>query len=172
MPTELPPGFRDGTARPNREKDIDRAREYNERRKSLPAKPKTNIRPVGRPPQNSTDASNGNVSDEDGIHEEDDLTSEALLLAQQAAAAALEAQKQEEAVQAERDRAAAEREAQENLRAKMALFDGHDDDDGTNEVDEFLNGLTDHDGDALAVEDAPIEDSSAATTSHQMNCTL
>ncbi|OAK95997.1 hypothetical protein IQ06DRAFT_329287 [Phaeosphaeriaceae sp. SRC1lsM3a] len=159
MPTELPPDFRDGAARPNREKDIERAREYNERRKSLPAKPKANIRPVGRPPKNSTVASNGNVSDEDGIHEEDDLTSEALLLAQQAAAAALEAQKQEEAVQAERDRAAAaEREAQENLRAKMALFDGHDDDDGTNEVDEFLNRLTDREGDAPAVEDAPIEE--------------
>ncbi|KAH7389290.1 hypothetical protein DE146DRAFT_635022 [Phaeosphaeria sp. MPI-PUGE-AT-0046c] len=169
MPTELPPDFRDGAARPHREKDIERAREYNQRRKNKPAKPKAGIRPVGRPPKNSQDASNGDVSDKDGIHEEDDQSSEALLLAQHAAAAAaaLEAQKQEAAAaaavaaQAGQDSAAAaEREAQENLRAKLALFDEGNDAVDRNEIDDFLSGLTDNEVDAPIVEEAPIEETS------------
>lgn len=167
MPTELPLDFRDGAARPNREKDLERAREYNQRRKSMPAKPKAGIRPIGQPPKHPKDASNGDVSDEDGIHEEGDQSSEALVLAQKAAAVALEAQKKEEAAQAEQDRAAAaEREAQENLRAKMALFDGDGDDgdDGTNDVDAFLNGLSDSEADAPAVEDAPIEEAQLSSS--------
>ncbi|KAF2833996.1 hypothetical protein CC86DRAFT_462217 [Ophiobolus disseminans] len=142
LPTELPPGFRDGLARPQREKDLQRKREYNEQRKTMPVKPKAGIRPPGRPPKNPNRNSTGNISDEDGIHEEDDQASEALILAQRAAAAALEAQKREENAKAERARVeAAEEEAQENLRGKMALFEGSNDDN--NLVDGFLDDLPD-----------------------------
>jgi hypothetical protein len=142
LPTELPPDFRDGNVRPNREKDRERHREYAERRRTMPPKPKAGIRPVGRPPKHPKRNSTGNISDEDGIHEDDDQSSEALLLAQQAAAAALEAQKKEEETRAEKVRIeAAEREAQENLRAKMALFEGSDDEN--NLIDGFLGDLPD-----------------------------
>jgi hypothetical protein len=139
LPTELPPNFRDGDVRPGREKERERHRIYNERRKTMPAKPKAGIRPVGRPAKNPNRNSTGNISDLDGIHEEDDQSNEAILLAQQATAAALEAQRLEDE---EKERAAAaEREAQENLRAKMALFPESDDDDQL--VDGFLGDLPD-----------------------------
>jgi hypothetical protein len=149
LPTELPPGFRDGLVRPRTEKDLQRQREYQERRKNMPPKPKAGIRPIGRPPKNPQRNSTGNMSDEDGIHEEDDQSSEALLLAQQAAAAALEAQKREEEARVERARIeAAEREAEENMRAKMAMFEGSDED---NLIDGILGDLPDED----PFEDAP-----------------
>jgi hypothetical protein len=108
----------------------------------MPPKPKAGIRPVGRPPKHPKRNSTGNISDEDGIHEDDDQSSEALLLAQQAAAAALEAQKKEEEARAEKVRIElAEREAQENLRAKMALFEASDDEN--NLIDGFLGDLPD-----------------------------
>ncbi|KAI4688780.1 uncharacterized protein J4E84_004710 [Alternaria hordeiaustralica] len=140
LPTELPSDFRDGAVRPNREKDRERSRVYNERRKSMPAKPKAGIRPTGPPsedpePNNAGDVS-GHASDQDGLHEEDDQSSEAFILAQQAAAAALEAQRREEEAKA---RAEAEaREAEENLRAKMALFPDSNDDQL---MDTFLGDL-------------------------------
>jgi hypothetical protein len=162
LPTELPPNFRDGVVRPNREKDLEKKREANERRRTLPPKLKAGIRPVGRPSKNRSRNSTGNMSDEDGvhdvegtqedsiheqgsheddIHQEDDLSSEALVLAQQAAAAALEAQKREEAARLEAARIeAAEAEAEDNLRAKMALFD--DTNDGGALIDDFLGDLS------------------------------
>jgi hypothetical protein len=158
LPTELPPDFRDGAMRPGREKELDRRREYNERRKTMPPKPKAGIRPFGRPSKNSARNStgdisgdvSGNMSDKDGTHDEDDQSSEALLLAQQAAAAALEARKrEEEEARAERERVeAAEREAQENLRAKMALFEGSDD-EGAGVIDDFLGDLSNNEEDQL-----------------------
>jgi hypothetical protein len=140
LPTELPSDFRDGLARPNREKDRERSRMYNERRKSMPAKPKAGIRPTGPPSQdpepNDTENVSAHASDQDGVHEENNQSSEAFILAQQAAAAALEAQRREEEAKA---RAEAEaREAEENLRAKMALFPDSDDD---NIMDTFLGDL-------------------------------
>ncbi|KAF2127171.1 hypothetical protein P153DRAFT_320677 [Dothidotthia symphoricarpi CBS 119687] len=147
LPTELPPDFRDGDVRPNREKDRERNRAYNERRKTMPVKPtEAGIRPVGRPPKHPRRNSTNNMSNEDSVHEEDDQDSEALILAQQAAAAALEAQRktEEEKIRVE----AAAREAEENLRAKMALFEGSDDDD--HYTNDFLGGL--------AAEDSPPPD--------------
>ena len=142
LPTELPPDFRDGAVRPNREEHIRKKREYNERRKAMPPKPKAGIRPIGRPPKNPNRNSTGNMSEEDGVHEEDDQSSEALLLAQQAAAAALEAKKKADEASAEKARVqAAEREAQENLRAKMALFGNSDDENGL--ADDFLGDFGD-----------------------------
>jgi hypothetical protein len=162
LPTELPPNFRDGAVRPNREKDLEKKREANERRSTMPPKPKAGIRPVGRPPKKGNRNSTGNManedgahgaedthgnslseqgSHEDGIHKEDDQPSEALLLAQQAAAAALEAQEHEEAARTEVARhEAAEAEAEANLRAKMALFD--DNNDAGNLIDDFLGDLS------------------------------
>jgi hypothetical protein len=162
LPTELPPNFRDGAVRPNREKNLERKREANERRRTMPPIPKAGTRPVGRPPKNGNRNSTGYIFDEDGvhdvqgtrenslheqgshedgIHEEDDQSSEALLLAQQAAAAALEAQEREEAARAEVARhEAAEAEAAANLRAKMALFDDNNDD--SNLIDDFLGDLS------------------------------
>jgi hypothetical protein len=139
LPTELPPDFRDGTVRPGRERETERRRELNERRKLLPPKPKVGLRPLGRLPKNSQRNSTGNMSEEDGIHENDEQSAAAVLLAQQATAAALETQRREEEAQAEQDRIkASEHEVQENLRAKMALFD--DDEDL---IDGFLGDLPD-----------------------------
>ncbi|KAF2625367.1 hypothetical protein BU25DRAFT_493002 [Macroventuria anomochaeta] len=146
LPTELPADFRDGDVRPARERARERAREQAEKRKSMPAEPQPGIRPKGRPPKNHRN-STGNIvaepanEDEDAAHEEDDPSSEALILAQQAAAAALEARQQEEEAQRkaaeEEERAAAvEREVQENLRAKMALFNSDHE-----PVDDFLYDL-------------------------------
>jgi hypothetical protein len=139
LPTELPPDFRDGVVRPNREKELERRREYNERKKMMPPKPKAGSRPVGRPLlRNPNRNSTSNVTDEDGTYGEDDQSGEAPILAQQAADAALEVQIRE--ASAEKDRVeAAEREAQENLRAKMALFEGLNDEE--NLVDGFLGDL-------------------------------
>ncbi|KAF1940861.1 hypothetical protein EJ02DRAFT_435250 [Clathrospora elynae] len=129
LPTELPQDFRDGAVRPNREKDRERNRVYADRRKTMPAKSKAGIRPSApeNPSRDSTGNISGHASDQDGVHEEDDQSSEAITFAQQAAAAALEAQQKEEEAKA---RAAAEaREAEENLRAKMALFPESDNED-------------------------------------------
>jgi hypothetical protein len=140
LPTELPANFRDGEVRSGREKARERNKAYNERRKTMPAKPSAGIRPVERPTKNSHRNSTGNLSDKDAAGEEDDQSSEALL-AQQAAAAALVAQQKEEEAKARA--AASEREAQENLRAKMALFEGSDDDDENDPIDGFLGDLPD-----------------------------
>jgi hypothetical protein len=150
LPTELPPDFRDGDVRTGREKDRERNRMHKERRQTMPAKSKAGIQPIGPPPKessrNSTGNMSGHASDEDGIHEEDDQDSEALILVQQAAAAALEAQRKE--VEA-RARAEAEaQEAEDNLRAKMALFPESDDEDQL--MDHFLGDLP--------AEDEPLED--------------
>ncbi|KAJ4334502.1 hypothetical protein N0V87_006830 [Didymella glomerata] len=167
LPTELPADFRDGDMRPGRdrgrerERARERAREQADKRKSMPAKPQPGIRPKGRPPKNRSN-STGNTAaepedsvqdapqeDQDAMHDEDGQSSEALILAQQAAAAALEARQREEearkreeeaqrkAVEKEKKAAAAEREAQENLRAKMALFNSDDEEP----VDNFFNDL-------------------------------
>ncbi|KAE8861177.1 hypothetical protein PTNB29_06272 [Pyrenophora teres f. teres] len=140
IPTELPTNFKEGDLRPNREK---------ERRKTTPIISKAGIRPVGTPPKNPqqdiTGDISGHPSDEDGVHE-DDESNETFLLAQQAAAAALEAQRLVDEAKA---RAEAEaREAQENLHAKMALFPGSDDDDQL--LDNFLGDLP--------VEEDPVEE--------------
>ncbi|UPX17024.1 uncharacterized protein EKO05_0007401 [Ascochyta rabiei] len=147
LPTELPADFRDGDIRParDRERERERARERAEKRKSMPAKPQPSIRPKGRPPKNHRN-STGNIpiepDDKHAAHEEDSESSEALILAQQGAAAALEAQRREEEAQqeatVEQERAAvAEREAQENLRAKMALFNSDDEELADNFFDEL-----------------------------------
>ena len=137
LPTELPADFRDGNVRPNREKDRERKRAYNEKRKSMTTKPKTDIRPMGSPSKEPARNSMGNMSDEDGIHEEDDPSNEALVLAQQAAAADPEAQRREEEERV--CAAAAARQAEENLRAKLALFPDSDDENGL--IDGFLGDL-------------------------------
>lgn len=135
--TELPPNFKDGDLRTERERE--RNRIYAERRKTMPPKPKppkpkVGIRPVGRPPNDRDIAV---ISDVDGEHEIDDQHDETFVLAQQAAAAALERQSKEE--EAQERAAAAEREAQENLRAKMAFF--HESDEEEELVDDFLGDL-------------------------------
>ncbi|KAH9876112.1 hypothetical protein J1614_003991 [Plenodomus biglobosus] len=157
LPTELPPDFRDGDVRPNREKDRERQREYNERRKTMPSK-KAGVRPIGRPPKNPSRNSTGEMSDEDGIHEEDDQDREAILLAQQAAAAAFEAQQKAEAERkAQEERAAAAaREVEENLRAKMSLFPESDDEHQV--LDDFLGDLPDEQN--PVIDEEPSEDES------------
>ena len=138
LPTELPPDFRDGNVRPNREKDRERNRAYQEQRKTMPAKLKAGIRPVGRPPNRAYRHSTNNVPDGDDVHDEDDQPDDVLNLSQQAAAVALEAQLEAqriaEAKKAETARiaAAAAHEAQENLRAKMAIFADSDDENELN----------------------------------------
>jgi hypothetical protein len=142
LPTELPPNFRDGNVNPRSEKDRERQREYREKRRSMPAKPKATIRPGGGHSPGRPRKSMGDVSERDGIHEEDDQAS-ALLLAQ-SAAAALEARQKAEA---EKERAAAaEREAQENLRAKMGIAEYLE-----GSEDESLDGFID----TLAADDEP-----------------
>ena len=147
IPTELPADFRDVRPR-DRERERERARERAEKRKSMPAKPQPGIRPKGRPPKNRRNSTGDMITEsqpdnnEDAAHEKDDQSGEALMLAQQAAAAALEAQKREEEAQRkareeEERAAAAEHEAQENLRAKMALFNSDDEEP----VDDFFNDL-------------------------------
>lgn len=143
LPTELPPNFKDGDVRPNREKNRERTREQNERRKTMPAKPKPQIRPSGRPPGRPR-KSTGNMSDEDGVHDDDDQSNSAVLLAQ-SAAAALEAQRKAE--EEERRAEAAAKEAEENLRAKMQIeeyLEGSE--------DESFNGFID----SLAAQDEPL----------------
>jgi hypothetical protein len=140
LPTELPQNFREGAANPNRERNRERERERAERRKTMPEPTKAKIRPAGRPPRMST----GEISDQDGVHEEEDQGESALMLAQ-SAAAALEAQRK-----AEEDKeraAAAAKEAEENMRAKMGIaeyFEGSD--------NESLNGFID----SLAAQDDPL----------------
>lgn len=141
LPTELPADFRDGDVRPSREKDRERMRAYNERKKHVPAKLQAGIRPVGRPAKNQSRLSTSGMSDEDGTHEDDDQDTEGILLAQQAAAAALEAQRKAEAARKaeEEQAAAAAREMEANLRTKMALFPGSDDEQQV--LDDFLGDL-------------------------------
>lgn len=157
MPTELPSDFRDGDVRPSRDRERERERaceralERAEKTKSMPAKPQPGTRPRGRPPRTHQKGT-GNLDaependNEDVVHDEenrdDQQPSEALILAQQAAAAALEVQGRGEEAQGkvaeEKERAAvAEREAQDNLRAKMALFNSDDEEP----VDDFFNDL-------------------------------
>jgi hypothetical protein len=156
LPTELPTNFKDGNVNPNRKKNRERQREYNEKRKSLPPNSKATVRSTGRStsrPRKST----GDLSDKDGVHEEDDQAS-ALLLAQ-SAAAALEAR---EKAEAEKERTAvAEREAQENLRAKMGIAEWFEGLEG-----ESLNGFIDTlvaDDEPLAHERDALDDVSPAT---------
>ncbi|KAF2642371.1 hypothetical protein P280DRAFT_547862 [Massarina eburnea CBS 473.64] len=141
LPTELPPNFRDGLIRPNRERDLERNRERKreraEHRKTMPAK--AQIRPPGQPRR-----STGTLSDQDAIHDDEDQGESALMLAQ-SAAAALEAQRK---VEAERARAAAAaKEAEENLRAKQGIAEYFDVSDN-----ESLNGLFD----TFAAADEPL----------------
>ncbi|CAN9298930.1 unnamed protein product [Alternaria alternata] len=155
LPTELPSDFRDGAIRPNREKDRERSRLYNERRRSSPIKSKAGIRPTESsskdPESNSTGDVSDHISKQDDIYEEDNCSSEAFIPSQQAAAAALEAQRQEERAKA---RAEAEaREAEENLRAKMALFPESDDDQL---MDNFLADLS-ADDEPLQGESGPVD---------------
>ncbi|KAJ4986453.1 JmjC domain-containing protein [Stagonosporopsis vannaccii] len=139
MPTELPSDFRDGDVRP---RERERARERAERRRSMPAKHSPATIPRGQSPKarrKSTvdmNAEPENDNEGTGPGVDDVRPSETIALAQHAAAIALE----EEAarLKAEERAAAAEREAQENLRAKMALF--HSDDEEP--VDDFFNNLT------------------------------
>ncbi|KAJ8118669.1 hypothetical protein OPT61_g403 [Boeremia exigua] len=152
MPTELPSDFRDGGVRParDRERERERARERAEKRKSMPMKPPPGNRPRGRPPKVHR-KSTGDLESrpENGyvdvtLDEDEQQPSEALVLAQQAAtaAAALGVQQREEEAQrqvTDQDEraAAAEREARENLRAKMAIFNSDDEEP----VDDFFNDL-------------------------------
>jgi hypothetical protein len=147
LPTELPADFRDGDVRPrDRERERERARERAEKRKSMPAvKPRPGIRPKGRPSKvNSTEQieASPDQEDDDISHELDDQDSETQILALQAAAAALEAQRRDEEAQRkaaeEEERATlAEREAQENLRAKMAILNSDDEEP----VEDFFKDL-------------------------------
>ncbi|KAF2872448.1 hypothetical protein BDV95DRAFT_593823 [Massariosphaeria phaeospora] len=145
LPTELPANFRDGELNANREKN--RVRD-KERRKTMPVKSKAQIRPPGRPSRKST----GHMSDEDGIHEDEDPSNSAFLLAQ-SAAAALEASRQveEEAAAKELEESqraeAAAKEAEENMRAKMGIAEWVEGSD-----DESLNGFIDN----LAADDEPL----------------
>lgn len=141
LPTELPPDFRDGDVRPNRERDRERNRAYNERRKAMPVKSsKAGNRPVGRPPKQQNRNGTRKSLSEDDVHEKSGQSNEVLVLAQQAAAAASEARRREEEEQARVvAAAAAAREVEENLRAKMALFEGPDEDDQYTDI--FLTGL-------------------------------
>jgi hypothetical protein len=139
LPTELPPDFRDGAVN-RRERDRERDRERRERRKTMPANQKAGIRLPGRPPRKST----GNMSDEDGLHDDENDNTSALVLAQ-SAAAALEASRLAEEEKAKAKAKAAEEEAAENLRAKMALWDEDHDNDA---LDGFI--------DDFAAEDEPL----------------
>lgn len=153
LPTELPQNFREGDANPNREKNRERQRERNERRKSIPVKPKAQIRPTGRPPGGSWH-STGNMPDEDSIHENEDQSNSALLIAQ-SSAAALEAQRKAEEEKARAEAAA--REAEENLRAKIGLaeyFEGSD--------NESLNGFI---NDLAAQDEPPVHETQASPQS-------
>jgi hypothetical protein len=135
VPTELPANFKDGDVYPNRQKN-------RERRKPIPTEPQAAIRPSVRLPDLSRN-STGNLSDQDGAHEDDDQAS-ALLLAR-SAAVALEAR---ETAEAEKARAAAaEKEAQDNLRAKLGIAEWAEGSDN-----ESLNGFIDN----LAVNDEPL----------------
>ncbi|KAH7380017.1 hypothetical protein BKA66DRAFT_571099 [Pyrenochaeta sp. MPI-SDFR-AT-0127] len=138
LPTELPADFRDGDVRPNREKDRERQRAYNEKRKSMPAQPKAGIRPTGTVSMKPNWRSTGDIPDEAGVHEGHDQSSEALILAQQAAAV-FEAQSKEKEMEEQARSAAAAQEAEENLRAKMALFADSDNENGL--IDSFLGDL-------------------------------
>ena len=156
LPTELPADFRDGMVNPrsekDRERDRERERERRERRKTMPQKPKpkkAGARPPGRPRK-----STGNISDNDGIHEDDDNNG-AMLLAQSAAAALEASRKAEE----ERLRLiAAEEEAAENLRAKMALFDGGSDSGSVDGADEANENIDDLFNDFAAADDPLFEE--------------
>lgn len=135
LPTELPADFRDGDIRPNREKERARNRASKEKRKSLPMKSKPARRPVGRPPKKSNLGRTESVAAEN-VHDKTNQSGDALILAQQAVIA-FQAQRKEEH---DNSRAAVSaREVQENLRTKMALFSGSDDENGL--TDDFLGDL-------------------------------
>lgn len=173
LPTELPPNFRDGTVRPGREKDRERNRMYKERRQNMAAQETASIRPSGKPTANlhqeSADDISGNASDEDGIHEEDTEASDAVMLAQQATAAAtaleLRRRVDETTARAEAATEAAEEAAEateavaldatENLRAETALFPHSDDD---NQIMDSFSG-------DIPAEGEPSEDEAEPETS-------
>jgi hypothetical protein len=157
LPTELPANFKDGdVSRGHR--DPEKERERRERRKTMPAKPKAGIRLLGRapgrPPRNST----GNMSEEDGVHK-DDNGNKALILAQ-SAAAALEASKKAEEEKARA--AAAAQEAEDNLRAKMAIWDADSDNGSENgsengSLNDFIGELAAQVDDVEPLDDVPEE---------------
>ncbi|KAF2491062.1 hypothetical protein BU16DRAFT_543323 [Lophium mytilinum] len=104
MPTELPENFKDGDVNPHRR---------TERRKTMPnPKVGAQIRPPGAPPVR---VNSGQISEDDGVYEDDDTPtrpapSASTLRLAESAAAALEAQKL----------ADEKKEAEENMRAKMS----------------------------------------------------
>lgn len=147
--TELPEDFRDGDLRNAREKERDRI--YYQQKKSLPAKPTAGVRPVGRPPKKPLRNSTNNAPDDNDINETQNLA--------QAAAFALERSKRAE--QEKADAAAAAKEVEENLRAKMALYSGSEDE--SNLVDDFLGDLP-ADDQSSDHEVPPETDSLEATT--------
>lgn len=143
LPTELPSNWKDGAVR--RERDRERDKERRERRKTLPvAKAKARIRLPGCPSRKSM----GDVSEEeDVIHEDGDGVDSATALAQ-SAAATLEAEQRAE--KERQRRIAAEKETQENLRAKLALFGSDNEDEGDNDS---LNTVFDD----FAADDEPLQ---------------
>jgi hypothetical protein len=142
LPTELPIDFRDGALNPKRERNRERDRE---RRKTMPVESKTQIRPPGQPPRKSIGDVPGHQLDEDGVYEEDDGADATTIQLAQSAAAVLEASRKAEeekfkATQASRD-------AEENMRAKLAVAEWAECSE-----DESLNGLIDN----LAADDEPL----------------
>lgn len=119
--TELPANTKNVNVRP--------ARQRAEKRRSMPAKLQPGIGSTGQTlknHRNTTGNTSAQPNNEDTLYKEEDQSSEAPVFGQQAAAA-LEAQQCEEEtqwrVENERGRAAAaERAAQENLRANMVLY--------------------------------------------------
>lgn len=142
LPTELPPNFKDGALNPRSGRDRERGKERRGQRKTVPArpKPKPGTRPPGRPPTKNA----GNMLEEDDVHNDDDDAESAFILAQ-SAAVALESSRKAEEVRLRAE--VAQREAEENLRAKMALFD-----EGSG--DAALNGYIDD----FAAEDEPLHE--------------
>ncbi|KAF2809619.1 uncharacterized protein BDZ99DRAFT_520960 [Mytilinidion resinicola] len=128
MPTELPENFKDGNVNPHRR---------TERRKTMPnSKAGAQIRPPGARPVR---ASTGQISDEDGVYEEDDTPtgptpSASPLRLAESAAAVLEAQR----------KADEKKEAEENMRAKMSAAEwAMDDDDDQHSDDGSLDAYID-----------------------------
>ncbi|KAH7125350.1 hypothetical protein B0J11DRAFT_486844 [Dendryphion nanum] len=151
LPTELPADFRDGTIN-HRPRDRERDKEMRERRRTLPEKQQAGIRLPGRASRNSTGNMLGTRSDDDGLREEDGGNGEAALMLAQSAAAALEATRKAEAEKARA--AAAAKEAEENLRAKMAIWDSGSEDE---EIGGFFDSFAAEDDPLHEREDIPVE---------------
>ncbi|KAF2004926.1 hypothetical protein P154DRAFT_518980 [Amniculicola lignicola CBS 123094] len=135
LPAELPANFRDGLVNPYRKRDRARENDRANRRKTMSEKPKATTRPPGHVSRKSA----GNISNEDGIHEDDDQANSALMLAQSPAAAREASHKAEEekAKVKKAKRLAAEKAAEENMRAKMAIEEWSEDGD----LNGFIDGL-------------------------------